>query len=186
MTRAPVVAIAALLSVSCGARSFESRATPPDPALQPTSPGGTDPSGGKWSDCYSSFTPSGKARADLNRLTRACGPTGGMRAVTPVTHAEQNDKDPVDRYTFYVPRAGACYRVYAVGNRGVSDLDLLVRGPSGDDVAADLTHDAFPVLPPQGPLCFEQPGLYLLEVSVHRGQGGYAIQVWGNTDGVGK
>ena len=109
-----------------------------------------------------------------------------MRAVTPVTVAQQSDRDPVDRYTFYVPRAGACYRVYAVGDRGIADLDLLIRGPSGEDFVADLTHDAFPVLPPQSPLCFDGAGLYMLEVSVFRGSGSYALQVWGNADGVGK
>lgn len=155
------------------------------PAGESTLPAQTDPGGGRWRECYANFAPSGDANADLNRMTRACGPTGGMRAVTPVTRALQSERDPVDRYTFYVPKAGACYRVYAVGNQGVQDLDLLIRGPSGDDVMADLGSDPFPVLPPQGPMCFDAPGLYMLEVSVHRGQGGYAIQVWGNADGVG-
>lgn len=144
------------------------------------------PSGGLWSACYDTFSPSGSVRGDIARLTRSCGPTGGMRAVTPVTVAQQSDRDPVDRYTFYVPRAGACYRVYAVGDRGIADLDLLIRGPSGEDFVADLTHDAFPVLPPQSPLCFDGAGLYMLEVSVFRGSGSYALQVWGNADGVGK
>lgn len=177
--------VAALLTLSCGARSFESRSTPQGSATKGTSSAAAEAGSGTWSECYASFTPSGDARADLNRMTRACGKVGKMRAVTPVTHAKQAEEDPVDRYTFYVPKAGACYRVYAVGNRGVADLDLLVRDPRGQDVVADLTHDAFPVLPPNGPLCFDAPGLYLLEVSVHQGEGGYAIQVWGNPDGVG-
>jgi hypothetical protein len=177
--------VTALLTMQCGARSFESRSSQQS---SPTSAATTAPAetgSGTWSECYASFTPTGDARADLNRMTRACGKVGKMSAVTPVTHATQSEQDPVDRYTFYVPKAGACYRVYAVGNRGVADLDLLVRDPRGQDVVADLTHDAFPVLPPNGPLCFDAPGLYLLEVSVHQGQGGYAIQVWGNPDGVG-
>jgi len=51
---------------------------------------------------------------------------------------------------------------------------------------ADVTHDSFPVLPPHGPICFDKPGLYLLEVSVFRGGGRYALQVWGNPAGLGK
>jgi hypothetical protein len=102
-----------------------------------------------------------------------------MHAITPVTVGEQSENDPVDRYTFYVPKAGSCYRVYAVGARSVADLDLLLRGPDGEDVVADVTHDAHPVLPPKGPICFDAPGLYLLEVSVFRGSGRYAVQVWG-------
>lgn len=175
---------AAATLVACGARTFESRATtpPPEDGADDVSAAG----GGTWSECYAGFAPTGNARSDLGRLTRACGPTGGMRAITAVTEATQQESDPVDRYTFFVPKAGACYRVYAVGERTVSDLDLLVRGPTGEDVAADLTNDPFPVLPPRGPLCFEVPGVYMLEVSVFRGQGKYAIQVWGNTDGLGQ
>ena len=68
----------------------------------------------------------------------------------------------------------------------VKDLDLLLRGPEGDDVVADIGHDSFPVVPPYGPICFDVPGLYILEVSVFRGGGRYALQVWGNTAGLGK
>lgn len=170
--------------LGCGAHTFESRATlPPDDGLGDPAAAAV---GGTWTECYRSFSPSGSPRAALGRLTRGCGPTGGMRAVTPITEGSQTEKDPVDRYTFYVPKAGACYRVYAVGEPTVADLDLLVRGPDGQDVAADVTNDPFPVLPPAGPLCFDTPGLYMLEVSVFRGQGRYALQVWGNTDGVGQ
>ncbi len=102
-----------------------------------------------------------------------------MRPITKVLTQRQRERDPAQRYTFYVPAPGSCYRVYAAGDTGIYDLDLLLRGPDGDDLAGDLSHDAWPILPPQGPLCFDQPGLYLLEVSVFRGAGTYAVQVWG-------
>lgn len=137
------------------------------------------PEGGQWVECYGAFSPTGDPKADLERLTRSCGPTGGMHSVTPIHLDRQAEQDPVDRYTFYVPKAGSCYRIYAVGDGSVGDLDLLLRGPDGADVVADVTHDAHPVLPPKGPICFDSPGLYLLEVSVFRGAGRYAIQVWG-------
>lgn len=175
----------ALLCAACAGGAGTTTAPPSNPSPPSADAPAKNSAGGVWAGCFESFTPAGSARGDLARLTRSCGPTGGMRAVTPVTVAKQTDKDPVDRYTFYVPKAGACYRVYAVGDRSVQDLDLLVRGPSGDDVAADVSHDAFPVLPPTGPLCFDTAGLYQLEVSVYSGGGEYAVQVWGNPDGVG-
>jgi len=132
-----------------------------------------------WQTCYSTFAPTGDAAADLARLVRDCGTTGGMRAVSAVRLGQQAEQDPVDRYTFEVPTAGKCYRVYATGDAAVQDLDLLLRGVSGEPVAADVTHDSWPVLPPQGPVCFSEPGLYMLEVSVFRGSGHYALQVWG-------
>jgi hypothetical protein len=138
-----------------------------------------DEARGPFETCYSTFTPSGEASADLARLVRNCGPTGGMRAITSIRTGEQTAEDPVDRYTFPVPAAGKCYRIYAASDAAVQDLDLLLRGPNGDAVVADLTHDSWPVLPPREPVCFQEPGLYMLEVSVFRGAGHYALQVWG-------
>ncbi len=132
-----------------------------------------------WENCYSTFRPTGNSDADLAHLVRDCGPTGGMRAMTDVRIGTQSEEDPVDRYTFEAPLPGKCYRVYAAADSGVKDLDLLLRGPSGDAVVADVTHDSWPVLPPREPVCFPQPGLYMLEVSVYRGSGRYALQVWG-------
>jgi hypothetical protein len=183
MTRSLLCFVA--LACACGPR-----ATDGEPSLPPsTPPAPTDDeavAGGVWSECYAGFTPSGNAKTDLGRITRSCGKTGGMRAITPVKIESQSERDPADRFTFYVPSAGACYRVYATGDKGVKDLDLLLRGPDGEDVVADVTHDAFPVLPPASPMCFDVPGLYLLEVSVFQGAGSYAIQVWGNPQGLVK
>ncbi|MBK8994990.1 MAG: hypothetical protein IPM35_04455 [Myxococcales bacterium] len=188
MTRtAPLLALAALGCFGCGARTLEPTASAPPtggPAAETAE--GDAPKGGVWSECYSTFSPTGSPKEDLARLTRSCGPTGGMQAVTRVQTAEQSERDPADRYTFYVPASGACYRVYAVGDRNVLDLDVLLRGPDGEDVTGDMSHDAFPVTPPAGPICFDVPGLYMLEVSVFRGSGRYALQVWGNAAGLGK
>ena len=166
------------------------------PPTTPLPPGGTasrsesDPTGSAstapgdeahspWETCYSTFAPTGDASSDLAHLVRDCGPVGGMRAVSAVRLGQQAEQDPVDRYTFEVPAAGKCYRVYGAGDAAVQDLDLLLRGPKGDSVVADVTHDSWPVLPPRSPICFSEPGLYMLEVSVFRGSGGYALQVWG-------
>jgi hypothetical protein len=176
----------ALAALGCGAQTLEPSAPPPSGAPSAIADGEPARPGGVWSECYSSFSPTGTPKEDLARLTRSCGATGGMQAVTKVHTAEQSEKDPADRYTFYVPTSGACYRVYAVGDRNVQDLDVVLRGPQGEDVTGDLSHDAFPVTPPAGPICFDVAGLYMLEVSVFRGAGRYALQVWGNTSGVGK
>ncbi len=184
--RALLVLFAAGLAFGCGAKTLQGDSSLPESASNPPADDDLGPKGGVWGACYESFTPTGNAKTDLGRITRSCGPTGEMRAITPVKEASQNERDPVDRYTFYVPSAGACYRVYATGDRNIGDLDLLLRGPDGEDVAADISHDSFPVLPPHGPLCFDVPGLYMLEVSVFRGSGRYALQVWGNPAGIGK
>lgn len=132
-----------------------------------------------WASCYESFQPTGEPRADLQRITDACGALGGMQPITDVRLGAQSDRDPVDRYAFYVPAEGRCYRVFSASDSTVKDLDLLLRDPRGNDIVADLTYDSWPVLPPTEPACFRSPGLYLLEVSVYEGSGRYALQVWG-------
>lgn len=105
-----------------------------------------------------------------------------MRPITEVTIGEQSERAPADRYTFFVPETGACFRIFATADRNVRDLDLLLRTPDGEAIAGDVTHDSWPIVPPEGPACFEQPGIYMLEVSVFRGAGRYALQVF-ETDG---
>ena len=161
--------ISALGACACSAAAPATRTTTP---AKPDNP---------WSACYAGFTPIGTAHGDLARLTHACGALGGLHAVTPVVAKVQSEQAPADRYTFYVPGPGACYRVFAAGDYNVKDLDLLIHDAAGQTIAADLSHDSFPVMPPSSPLCFDRGGLYMLEVSVYRGAGHYAVQVWGNT-----
>ena len=106
-----------------------------------------------------------------------------MRAITEVTIGQQSEREPADQYTFFVPEAGNCFRIFATADRNIRDLDVLLRTPDGEAVAGDITHDGWPVVPPDGPACFEQPGSYVLEVSVFGGAGRYAVQVY-ETDGL--
>ena len=108
-----------------------------------------------WTRCYAGFSPTGNPKSDLRRITRSCGGLGGMRPITGVTIGEQSERAPADRYTFFVPQEGACFRIFATADRNVRDLDLLLRTPDGEAVAGDLTHDSWPVVPPEGPACFE-------------------------------
>ncbi len=170
--------LAALVLVACGSGSAEPPRTAEGAPSSTSGGGAADVPPPPWESCYSTFGPSGDAEGDLARLVRDCGPTGGMHPITTVRVGTQSDRDPVDRYTFEVPEAGKCYRVYAAADASVQDLDLLLRGASGPAIA-DVTHDSWPVLPPHGPVCFPEAGLYQLEVSVYRGSGRYALQVWG-------
>lgn len=131
-----------------------------------------------WSACYRGFEPHGIPRADLIRLTHACGALGGMQPLTPIALQYQAEGDPAHHYALDVPPGGGCYRVYATGDAHVTDLDLLISDTAGP-ITGDASPDPWPVLPPQGPLCLDAPGRYLLEVSVAQGAGYYALQLWG-------
>ena len=145
-----------------------------------TAPSANAPQAHDWQSCYAGFSPSGNPKSDLARITKSCGSVGRMRPITNVTFGRQGARDPADRYTFFVPDTESCFRIFAAADRTIYDLDLLLRTPDGEPITGDITHDTWPVLPPQGPACFEEPGLYVLEVSVFSGAGRYALQVWSN------
>jgi hypothetical protein len=176
-----------VMAAGCAACSAASEAPArlyPKRARYAESPSAQQPAGptqrNPWTQCYAGFRQTGNPRGDLARLTRACGKLGGMRPVTRVLLRHQAASEPAARYTFYVTHVPSCYRIFAAADRHIADLDLLLHGPDGDRLVGDLTHDAWPVLPPHGPLCLDVPGLYMLEVSVFQGTGHYAVQVWGS------
>ena len=58
-------------------------------------------------------------------------------------------------------------------------MDLAMLDPNKNVVGHDTNEDAFPMLNPDGPFCLTRPGEYTVLVSVEKGAGHYALQVWG-------
>ena len=75
-------------------------------------------------------------------------------------------------------KSGDCFRIFAVAEPGVRDLDVEVHGPRGSRLAFDTTDDRWPVVKPDGPLCVFDDGEYRARVSAPTGTGEYAIQIW--------
>jgi hypothetical protein len=117
---------------------------------------------------------------DVGNLGRLCGVKNQQRPLTPVRTGEQSAEDAVDRYTFTGGGPGRCYRVFAVAEAGVRDLDVQVTGADGERLAADNSAQPVAMVPALEPLCLGKEGVYTVEVSVFRGSGKYALQVWGN------
>jgi hypothetical protein len=165
-------------TVACGCTSAPAAARPktPLPAVSADSQEDASP----WSKCYEFFIATGDPTVDIGLLGRECGSRNNQRAVTPVREGKQSESDAVDRFTFTAGGDGKCYRVFAVGERGVRDLDVQLVGPDGEMVASDMTKGPYPVVPAREPACLPRKGIYTVEVSVYRGSGRYAVQVWGN------
>lgn len=137
-----------------------------------------DRTGSPWADCYRAFQPVDDATVDLEHLTRLCGAALKLAPLTPVHVGSQREQGESERLLVSM-RRGRCYRAFAVGQRGVVDLDLAIFDPAGGLVAADLSHDRWSVAPPRGPLCPVRSGRYRLDVAVTEGAGEYLVQVWG-------
>jgi hypothetical protein len=73
---------------------------------------------------------------------------------------------------------GQCVRVFAVGDEGVTDLDLALDAPSGARLAVDGIDDRWPMLLPDRPVCVAEAGRFSIKVSARKGAGRYAMQAW--------
>ena len=189
-----LVGLGLLLFFSCGCAASASLSVgasagvdaPPASAGEPAGEPGESPAarakaertGNVWDDCYRAFQPTEDATVDLQHLTLACGAKLGLAPLTPVHVGSQRQQQRSERLLVSM-RRGLCYRAFAVGQRGIVDLDLAIFDPQGGLVAADLSRDRWSVAPPRGPLCPARSGRYALEVAVTEGAGDYLVQVWG-------
>jgi hypothetical protein len=73
---------------------------------------------------------------------------------------------------------GHCYRIIAVGDVDVNDLDLALFGPDGTQVDSDTQGETYPVLGGVRPLCPPNGGTYRIEVRMHDGQGAYGLEIF--------
>jgi len=134
--------------------------------------------GGVFESCYQGFHPTGNVERDLEQMTSMCGPPNSMKPVTPVIQGTQGQRDPIARFTFK-GEMGRCYRIFSASERGVQDMDMAMLDPDKNVVGHDTNEDSFPMLNPDGPFCLTRPGVYTVLVSVEKGSGRYALQVWG-------
>jgi hypothetical protein len=134
--------------------------------------------GGPWVRCYGSFHPAGDPVKDVTRLALLCGPENGMRRLSKAPfEGTVTEGAPGITSTFEAKR-GECYRVFAVADATVSDLDVTVHSSRGAPVAADHGEDAWPIVQPDRPFCPLEKDHYTLEIAAHRGHGRFAAEVW--------
>jgi len=135
-----------------------------------------EPVGGKWLSCYAHFQPRTQPELDARRLGQLCGPPNGMRRVAAAgSDVEEGSRGREHRWKV---RSGECFRVFAVAEPAVADLDVEVFGPLGKRFAFDTTDDRWPVVKPDGPFCLVRAGEYRAVVRAQRGSGRYAIEIW--------
>jgi len=134
--------------------------------------------GGPWVSCYGNFRPSGEPVKDVTRLSLLCGPENGMRRLSkqPIEGAVAEGGPAVAQP--FEARRGDCYRVFAVAEPSVGDLDVTVQSGHGAAIAADHGEDGWPIVQPDRPFCPLADDRYTVEITARRGRGRFAAEVW--------
>lgn len=124
--------------------------------------------------CWKGFTPTGNAETDVVELGHRCA-AGMSQLVPPVKHTFKQGEAKV----IPVAIVPGCYRVIAVGGKGVKDVDLELKDQGGKVVAADKTpDDIFPMIHPNKEFCAQAVQFLNLTISVKKGSGDVAGGVW--------
>jgi hypothetical protein len=113
----------------------------------------------------------------VQRLGERCGAGLGLRPIGAPWEGKVREKGPPDEHPIVLER-GACVRAMAVGEAGISDLDLTLLDPAGATVATEGVGDRWPLLLPDRAVCVRAAGTYRLRVSARRGEGSFAAQAW--------
>jgi hypothetical protein len=136
-----------------------------------------NPAGYTHTNCFVGVTRTWDPEVDLRAVTARCGPPLGLAPVGEPIVDNLAQGQPMHKYGANL-EAGACYRIFAISDRGIEDLDTGLRAPDGSWVSKDILDDNFPILNGEGPFCVQQTGQYQLLVSVAKGAGKYAVQMW--------
>jgi hypothetical protein len=124
--------------------------------------------------CWKGFSPTGNAEADVIELGHRCA-TGMSQLVPPVKHNFKTG----EAKAIPVAIVPGCYRVIAVGGKGVKDVNLELKDQGGKVVAADMTpDDIMPMIHPNKEFCSESVQFLNLTISVKKGAGEVAGGVW--------
>jgi hypothetical protein len=133
--------------------------------------------GGPWVRCYGNFRVSGEPVKDVTRLSLLCGPENGMHRMGDTLVGALAEGEAKSAGTFRVVH-GECYRVFAVAEPSVTDLDVAVQSSHGANVATDQSEDGWPIVQADRPFCPLDDDTYTLELTARRGHGRFAVEVW--------
>lgn len=134
--------------------------------------------GGPWVRCYGNFRPSGEPLKDVTRLSLLCGPQNGMRRMSPKTLEGSVSEGGAPASSTFAAKRGECYRIFAVAEPGVADLDVAVESSRGSAIAADHGEDSWPIVQPDRPFCPLEDDTLTVRISARRGAGRFAAEVW--------
>lgn len=133
--------------------------------------------GGLFASCANGLVAEDDPVIDVTRLFAVCGPPTGMDRGTeaPLEGAISEGRAPAT-----LPlelRAGRCYRVFAVADPHVGELDVELRSSRDTLIASDHQSGRVAVVQPDRPFCALADDTARLLVSARQGSGAFALEI---------
>ncbi len=148
------------------------------PSAAVTAPSGRIESGGPFVTCLAGFSPSAEPVRDVTRLSLVCGPENGMRRVLEVPFEGALSEGGAALEIPLELKRGSCYRVFAVADPAIEDLDVSLSSARGVVIASDPGVGRVVVLQPDRPLCSTADDAATLRVLAKKGRGRFALEIY--------
>jgi hypothetical protein len=136
-----------------------------------------DPS---WTACAETMKSKGLDPVrEVAALSSACAAVTHMKLVSKTLTGKQSDADAPQSYPFQAD-ANRCYRVYAQADGRIESLNVAIVDSAGIVTGQGSSAGSTVIVLRDGAVCFKESGAATIVVSVGRGGGAYALQVWGD------
>ncbi|MFO0661126.1 MAG: hypothetical protein U0165_15030 [Polyangiaceae bacterium] len=129
--------------------------------------------------CWQEAELTGDHTKDYEGLLSKCGaPTGLLEYVKPAAGRVHHKHDVRD--TFQVKlHGGLCYRIFAVSDASIADLDILITTTTNSIIGDDKVHGPVAIIHGDQPWCMDDDTEYQFHVEVDGpGAGGYLFGIW--------
>jgi hypothetical protein len=129
-------------------------------------------------DCWKAVSFSGQNDKDFPALIASCGtPTGMLEYVKPQSGKLHHIKDAIDSFTVAMNK-GACYRIFAVADSTIHDIDIVILR-NGAILGTDDMTQPVAIIQGKDPFCPTDDGNYGFDVKIKgEGKGAYMFGIW--------
>jgi hypothetical protein len=124
-------------------------------------------------------TPAANANpaADLAAVGRACADPTKLHSLGAVSSGAQKPDAAAQKFPF-AAQAGHCYRAYGSAASSVTDFSVFILDSTGATAARGHTDAGRVAAPADGALCFHDADNANVVVTIGRGSGAFAVQIW--------
>jgi hypothetical protein len=115
--------------------------------------------------------------ADVAAIGKACTDATKLHALGAVSAGTQKADAVAQRFPF-AAQAGHCYRAYGSAAAGITDFSVFILDSTGATAARGHTDGTRVAAPSDGALCFHDADTANVVVTIGRGAGPFAVQLW--------